>query len=197
MAAPALLFDLDGVLVHSYGCWQTLCRAAARHFGAPPITDAAFEAGWGQGVEADVLTWYPGQTPEEVSAFYDAHFLEHTADLKFEAGGLALFAELQARGQRSSVVTNTQQNLAEGVVRAGALTPDLIVGVRPGLASKPEPDLLFAACEALGCAPEEAWMIGDSRYDEEAAAAAGIRFAGFRRPGLVRLERLADVLVLD
>ncbi|MDF1563995.1 MAG: HAD family hydrolase [Deltaproteobacteria bacterium] len=197
MAPPPLLFDLDGVLVHSYEVWRSLCRATARHFGAPPISDASFDAGWGQGLEADVLSWFPGRTPEEVSDYYDAHFLEHTGAMRYEPGGVELFEALSSRGQRSSVVTNTPQALAEGVVAGGGLRPERIVGARPGVGSKPAPDLLLLACEALGCDPASAWMIGDSRFDAEAAAAAGMRFAGFRRPGDRRLESLAEVLDLD
>jgi phosphoglycolate phosphatase/AHBA synthesis associated protein len=33
-------------------------------------------------------------------------------------------------------------------------------------------------------------VVGDSRYDREAARAAGVRFVGFRTDGDERLERL-------
>ena len=39
-------------------------------------------------------------------------------------------------------------------------------------------------------------MVGDSRFDREAAAAADIRFAGYAIDGDVRIDRLTDLLHL-
>ncbi len=39
---------------------------------------------------------------------------------------------------------------------------------------KPDPEPLWIACEMLGVNPEEAWMVGDWKYDIEAANAAKI-----------------------
>jgi phosphoglycolate phosphatase/AHBA synthesis associated protein len=39
-------------------------------------------------------------------------------------------------------------------------------------------------------------MVGDSRFDREAAAAAGVYFVGLRMPGDVRLERLEELPAL-
>jgi len=62
--------------------------------------------------------------------------------------------------------------------------------VRSGLPAKPSPDLLLAACEALGVPPEGAVYVGDSvELDLTAAAAAGMRGILVDRPGYFRGER--------
>ena len=38
-------------------------------------------------------------------------------------------------------------------------------GMRPGVATKPEPDALFALCTRMGIAPKEADYNGDSEVD--------------------------------
>jgi FMN phosphatase YigB (HAD superfamily) len=40
---------------------------------------------------------------------------------------------------------------------------------------KPDPAPLRLACQRLGIAEAEAWMVGDGQYDVEAGNAAGIR----------------------
>lgn len=44
---------------------------------------------------------------------------------------------------------------------------------------KPAPDMLFAAAERLGTAPENCLFIGDSELDRAAAEKAGVLFAGY------------------
>jgi phosphoglycolate phosphatase len=107
-----------------------------------------------------------------------------------------LFAELQQRRIPTAVVTNTPNPLAATVVRLVGATPDHIVGGTDVPRSKPAPDIVYEACRRLAVAPAAVWLVGDSRYDAEAAAAAGTRFVGFRRDGDLRVEHLVELLEL-
>ena len=49
--------------------------------------------------------------------------------------------------------------------------------------SKPDPDIVNAALEKAGCRPERALYIGDTPYDIEAAAAAGVATVAVRSGG--------------
>ncbi len=49
--------------------------------------------------------------------------------------------------------------------------------------SKPEPDVVQAALKKLGMNPDEVIMIGDTPYDLEAGARAGIKVIAFRSGG--------------
>lgn len=55
---------------------------------------------------------------------------------------------------------------------------DAVVTRSPELRIKPAPDQVDEALRALGVAPGDAIMIGDSSWDEGAAHAAGVRFVG-------------------
>ena len=61
---------------------------------------------------------------------------------------------------------------------------------------KPAPDMVLEACRRLRVAPAEALVVGDSRYDRDAAAAAKVRFVGLRIAGDRRIERLGGLLDL-
>ncbi|RMG20398.1 MAG: HAD family hydrolase [Deltaproteobacteria bacterium] len=189
-----VLFDLDGVLLRSEGAWYRVVNAAAQAFGCPPVDRPRFEASFGQGVAADAATFFPGRSEAEIAAYYERHFAAHLGHVKVEPGAPALLSALARRGIPAAVVTNTPPRLARLLVAHARLEiPDeRIFGAGGARREKPAPDLLLAACEALGLVPREALMVGDSPFDAHAAEAAGVPFLGYRMPG--GLEHLEDLL---
>ena len=196
MTLRAVLFDLDGVLVDSYALWFQLQNHAARELGYPAITEARYRAGWGQSTRDDRDTFFPNHDVRDVEAFYEAHYFEHLDHLVVAPGVPEVFARLDGLGIRSAVCTNTQALLASEVVRRAGALPEVIVGGDDVPRGKPAPDMIFRALELLGIPSEEAWMVGDSSYDRDAARAAGVRFVGLGIEGDVRIETLKDLLAL-
>jgi len=190
----AILFDLDGVLIDSYSVWFHLMNHAARELGYPPIPSELYEECWGQSTTGDRDSFFPNHEVSEVEAFYDAHYAEHLEHLKVPEEVPVVFERVRERGLGSAVCTNTQASIAAEVVKRSGATPDVIIGGDDVPKGKPAPDMLLRACELLEVSPSDAWMIGDSRYDKEAAAAAEIYFIGIGLDGDERLSRLADLL---
>jgi HAD superfamily hydrolase (TIGR01509 family) len=195
-AVRGVLFDMDGVLVESYEVWFHLIDGAARDLGYPSVSRERFHASWGQGVDADVATFFPRHTAAEVESYYTRHFRDHGAHLRIDPHGVAVMAGLRERGVGVAVITNTPHDLALEILEIAGLAPDVVVGGNDVPSAKPAPDMVVRACEILGVARSEAIVVGDSRFDEEAARAAGVRFAGFRRAGDDRVESLPEVLAL-
>jgi phosphoglycolate phosphatase-like HAD superfamily hydrolase len=54
--------------------------------------------------------------------------------------------------------------------------------------SKPAPDIVRAALDAVGVSPERAVMVGDSVFDVRAAKAAGVACIGLRTGGISERE---------
>ena len=63
--------------------------------------------------------------------------------------------------------------------------------------SKPDPDIVEAALESAGVAPDEALMLGDTPYDVEAARRAGVRCVAVRCGGWGDEELRDAVAVFD
>ena len=105
-----------------------------------------------------------------------------------------VFSRLKELGIASAVCTNTQASLANEIVRRAGATPGHVVGGNDVPKPKPAPDMLLHACELLEVATDAAWMIGDSRYDRDAARAASIHFVGIRFDGDQRIEALGELL---
>ncbi len=194
----AVLFDLDGVLVDTFDVWHAVMNDVAAGNVYPPISRRRFTAAWGQGVDADVATFFPRTSVEELEALYDATFPAHLEHLRVMPGATPLFATLRERGHPLAVITNTPSPLARELLRRAGLAPDALVGGTDVPRPKPAPDMVLRALELLAARPTDAVVVGDSAYDRDAATAAGVPFIGFRYDGgqarIEDLARLPDLL---
>ena len=175
----ALLFDLDGVLVDTFEVWVKLLDDISIRLGYPGVPRVAVEKGWGQGVEADVERFYPRHTVDEIRALYSKHYGDHLESLKVMDGA---DGALRAWPMPKAVITNSPVAVAEKALSIGRLDGHFrtIVGSDSVAHSKPAPDMVLEACRRLEVTPDQALVVGDSRYDEEAARAAKVRFVLFK-----------------
>ena len=107
-----------------------------------------------------------------------------------------LLTELKARGVKTGLVTNSVAKIAKALVARAEVTTllDVIATADRVKKSKPAPDLVELALKDLGVAAEDAWFVGDSRFDRGAAEAAKVKFVGMGIDGDTRIERLAELL---
>lgn len=135
---------------------------------------------------------------------------EHLPQVRAFPGARQLLEALRERGYALGVATSAKEDEVKGLLQRGDLLQLLPLRTSADDAeqSKPEPDIVTAALRKLDCRPEEALMLGDTPYDAEAAASAGVGFVGLccgghaaqaLRPALAvyrdpseLLERLAD-----
>jgi phosphoglycolate phosphatase len=111
----------------------------------------------------------------------------------------ALFTRLRADGLRLAVATSddrvpTLATLA-GLGLAGLV--DVVVCADDGLPIKPAPDMVLAACSALGTQPERAVVVGDALADMQMAKAAGALAVGVLTgvSGAEHLRPAADLIL--
>ena len=197
MSGPvAVLFDLDGVLIDSYEAWFRLVNRARDAFGFETVTRERFDGGWGQGVTEDVGDYYPGRTFEEVDGYFNSRFMDEIEHVVLFEDSHRTLDGLRERGHPVAIVTNTRRPLAEEMLAALGIAEriDVLVAAGDAAKDKPAPDLPLLACERLSVSPERSVFVGDSSYDRDAAAAAGIPFLGYRMDGDRRVEALAEIL---
>src|SRR5437870_1864467 len=114
----AILFDLDGVLVHTYEAWFSLMNAAARDFGCPEISRERFKASFGQSTEQDAIDFFGGRALAEVERYFVEHFGEHAKGVLVEAEAGRVFEALRAAGRKIAVVTNSPRLIAIPVLES-------------------------------------------------------------------------------
>ena len=100
-------------------------------------------------------------------------------------GAAALVEALRDRGLRLAVASSAQENELAALLRAAGV-PWLREAATSGdevRASKPEPDVVHAALDELRLPAERVVMVGDTPYDVEAGAKAGVPVVCVRTGG--------------
>jgi HAD superfamily hydrolase (TIGR01509 family) len=182
------LFDVDGTLIDSNGAHaESWARAMREH--AVVVTAAAVRplVGMGgdkllpaiAGLEAD------SEEGKRITQRKKALFAEYLPGLQPTRGARALVQFLRAGGIAPVVATSAdEKEMAALLKQAGVddLFHDRASKDDAG-ASKPDPDIVRAAMERSRARPETTVMIGDTPYDIEAAAGAGIPAIALRCGG--------------
>lgn len=197
-AVRAVLFDMDGVLVFSEDAWFAVYNETLVHFGHDPVPRAEFDAIYGNGAAADRDAYMPERTVAEIEAAYARLFEEHLGEIRPNVEAKPVLEELRRRGIRAVVATNTTAPLARRVLDVHGLLSllDATASADEAGAGKPDPAVVRLAAQRVGVPLSDCLFVGDSRFDEEAAAAAPVRFVGLGHGRGERIERLEELLGL-
>lgn len=179
-SVKALLFDLDGTLIHSSEDIADCANWLRQSKGLEPLPLARVSGYIGDGVEALVSRVmgpdFQANLPVLVDAF-KARYHEHCCDKTCLYPGVAeTLAELQRRGYKMAVVTNKPERISLRILELLGVGGHFaaVIGGNSAHAKKPDPAPLKLACQRLGLPLEQAAMIGDSRVDIESGHNAGI-----------------------
>ncbi len=172
----AILLDLDGTLVDASAPLAAGILELAGEIGlAVPTLD------WARGR----IGYSPDETwrllgasdPPAVAARFRQRYLPGlAARTRLLPGAGEALSELAGRGYRLALAsTRSTESATETLAAAGWLAHfGFIAGGDLVTRHKPHPDVLQLALERLGCASEQALMVGDTAADVQAAHAAGM-----------------------
>ncbi|MGG4451487.1 HAD family hydrolase [Brevibacillus porteri] len=177
----ALLFDLDGTLLDSRDAVVDAVAFTAEQYAPGHFSREELLARFGESFDdflATVATAAGVPDKKEVLQRYFAyvreHHEEHVKLFPFVREGLE---KLEAAGFAMAIVTNKQREFTlAGLEMAGIEHLfEAIVTVDDVSRGKPSAEPVQKALVALDKRPEQAMMIGDSRYDVLAAVGAGVQ----------------------
>jgi phosphoglycolate phosphatase len=215
----ALLFDKDGTLFDFAATWEAWAHSFLTRLGKG---DADRTALLGQQIGFDVRTQTfcadsiaiagtPGEIVEalapQVSEMTKAELLQllnYEAENAPQAEAVPLIALLEVfktRGLTLGVATNDAEAPARAHLGEAGVTGyfAFIAGFDSGYGAKPTSGQLLAFAKAVGLAPSEVAMIGDSLHDMAAGRAAGMACVAVLTGMATRqdLEAAADVVLPD
>jgi len=180
-ALAAAIIDLDGTLVDTIGDFAEALNRTLVELALPPIERPAVEVRVGKGSEhliRSVLA-HVGAPPdlyERAWSAYQRHYQAiNGAHADVYEGARDTLAALRGRGLRLACLTNKPTAFARPLLQAKGLLAyfDQVFGGDAFERKKPDPLPILRTCEALGSAPRETLVIGDSSNDAQAARAAG------------------------
>ncbi|HET7458906.1 MAG TPA: HAD family hydrolase [Gemmatimonadaceae bacterium] len=185
-----ILFDVDGTLVDSNDAharaWEDVFREegyAARFADVRPLIGMGGDKLLPKVIGVDAESERGKELGERRKAIFKERYLP---TLRPFPGARALLERLRAEGRTLVVATSAQEDELAGLLDAAGVADMFAETTSSSDASnsKPDPDIIQAAlARAGGTAPADALMVGDTPYDVEAAARAGVRTVAVRSGG--------------
>lgn len=178
----AVLFDLDGVLIHSYDAWYRLFNDALEHFGFTRIAEDVFRRHWGQSTKEDIRIFMPGRTIDEVRQYFIDHYGNYLSFITHDPNAFPVLHDLRTRGLLLGCVTNSHREITETILLQHSLQDcfNVIITADDVTSPKPAPEILNRACQYLRVLPGDTMFVGDTKTDLEAGRRAGCIMIGYR-----------------
>lgn len=187
-----ILFDLDGTLIDSVPDIASAVNAMRRAFSMGEVSTERVRGWVGRGLSVLMHRALTDDDDGEAAAadhassirLFRSHYKQccsqHT--VVFD-GGHELLGWLAASPIKVGIVTNKPVQFAEQIAESLAIRShvDALIGAEDHRPLKPDPAALHEAVHALGGG--DAWMVGDTSFDRDAARAAGLQFVGVQLEG--------------
>ncbi|MCG2720615.1 MAG: HAD-IA family hydrolase [Thermodesulfovibrionales bacterium] len=179
MSVKLIMFDLDGTLVDTSQDITNALNYAGEPFALKKLTTKETIAMIGEGVTRLIEKACGEDKPdlkerviERFLDYYSTHLTDHSVVYPNVTETLEkLYA------YRKVVISNKRENLSVQLLDTLRLLKyfDLVVGSDTTAEKKPSAVPLLHVLEKLHSLPEEALMVGDSKFDIEAGKRAGVK----------------------
>jgi HAD superfamily hydrolase (TIGR01509 family) len=184
-AMRAVIFDIDGTLLDSVDLHARAWVEAFAHFGVE--TDAAkVRSQIGKGGDELMPVFLPQERIDREGDVIEAYRSDlfkqkYLPEVRPFPGVRALFERIREAGLKIALASSGKRAEVERyteILKIGDLV-DVATSSDDAERSKPHPDIFEAALKKLdGLPPDAIIVIGDTPYDAEAAAKAGLRTIG-------------------
>lgn len=190
----AVLFDMDGVLIDSLDSWWHALNDALLMFNHQKITrDEFIRTYWGHD-----LRWNLAQLNlnPEVAAFCNLTYGGHLDDVRIYPETKPTLAKLAS--YKKAIITNTPTDCTRQILRKFDISEyfQTIVTSDDVAKAKPDPEIVFKACDKLQVEPHTVVLVGDTESDVKAGRAAGCTVVGIRVDADVTVQNLSELLTV-
>jgi phosphoglycolate phosphatase len=194
MVFQVIIYDCDGVLIDSRESNRAFYNHILARFGLPALTDeqlAMVHVSTAQGAIDFLFQDHPSRNEAQAyqQTINNAPFLPL---IRPEPHIQEVLIRLRSR-YRTAIATNRGKSLPLVLRNLGLHDLfDLTVSAYDVTRPKPHPECLQRILTHFRLKPQAALYIGDSRLDQEVAAAAGVPFTAYKNPGLAARYHLQD-----
>lgn len=177
MKKKYIIWDFDGTIANTNDVILASWQATYEHYLGYSLPVREIEATFGETLRHTIAEKIPDAPYEEVRDYYRAYQDAHCDGMVYVFDGVKeLLAELKARGYRTGVATSRTANSLGRYLRDLGLEGffDEIVTMEDVKEHKPHPESVNLLLKKLGASPEEAVMLGDTKFDIGCANNAGV-----------------------
>ncbi len=199
-----IIFDWDGTLCDSVSHIVEAVQSTAATMGLPVPDDAAAANIIGLGLPQAMAKLFPDLDEQEIAALIDGYSGQYVATEssppRLFRGAMTTLNTLKQRGLEVAVATGKSRRGLERMLDVHGLT-DFFHATRCAeeTRSKPDPLMIEQIMAERAVLPEQVIVVGDTEYDLEMAANAGVASVGvsFGAHSAARLRRHQPLAIVD
>jgi HAD superfamily hydrolase (TIGR01509 family) len=187
----AILFDLDGVLIDSLDSWRNALNQALKTFNSEEISKNEFVNNyWGHDLK---YTLKQMNLDPNIETFCNEIYGNHLDTINIYPDAKSTLKELDKYVK--VLITNTPRNCTQQILKkfdikhyfSFFLTSDDVEK------SKPNPEIIYKACQHLNVSPKKVLLVGDTTSDVMAGKAAGCIVVGINTKTDFTINRLSEL----
>jgi len=185
---------MDGVLIDSLDSWWHALNDALSMFKHPTITREEFvRTYWGHDLRWNLQRLHLNP---EVATFCNLTYGGHLNDVKIYPETKPTLAELSKF--RKAIITNTPADCTKEILQKFDISEyfEAIVTSDDVTHAKPDPEIVFKACEMLQVEPSTVMLIGDTTSDVKAGRAAGCTVVGINVDADITIHKLSELVTV-
>jgi HAD superfamily hydrolase (TIGR01509 family) len=194
LTPSAILFDMDGVLVDSLDSWWKALNFALQKFKHKEITrDEFIKTYWGHDLRENLKRL---KLNPEVARFCNVTYGNHIDYIHIYPDTIHTLQQLTS--YKKAVITNTPTDCARQILKKFEIQEyfEEVITSDDVERAKPDPEIVFKACERLGVNPTTVILIGDTQSDVLAGRAAGCKVVGLNIPADITIPGIVDLVNL-
>lgn len=180
---PAIIFDLDGVLLDTEPLYFDTTQEILQPFGHTYTWEIKLKIMGQRGLEASQFILDHYQLPltlEEYRHQFDMAFQKRVPAIALMPHAEELLQAIKQQGIKLGLATSSEEQKFHHKMQAHPQLlghfDTVVLGADPECRfSKPAPDIFLVAARRLGVDPALAWAVEDSPNGMQAAKAAGMR----------------------
>lgn len=182
----ACVFDLDGTLADTIDAIANVANQVLERFGMKiqPVEDYKYHAGDGGDVLMERCMKAAGGNMNclaEGQKLYRDFFAEQPLYKVTAFDGIKeVLEKMKQRGVKLAVLSNKPHRATVATIQGlfGDGIFDVVMGLKPGMKRKPDPENALAIVEQFHVRPEECMYIGDTNTDMQTGKSAGMYTIG-------------------
>lgn len=178
MALKAVLIDFDGTLAYTNDVILKSFQHTFRTFWGREVDGEKIKADFGEPMRITLTRLFGAEYVDEAidvyKSFQGDRFMEFVT---LFPGMDKLVYDLKKEGFKVAMVTSRMKDSVMDGLRKFGLDEafDTITTINDITKHKPDPEAILVTLEKLGIGPDEAVMVGDSKFDIYCSKNAGVR----------------------